>query len=252
MRILLAGETFTIASHASAGFTAFSSGQYNNGAEHFLAAAASAGHVIEQVPSERCERDFPRSAEALAAYAAVILSDISALTLLFTPESRLGQVSQNRLVLLRDYVEEGGGLMMAGGYTSFQGMDGAARFHGTPLEECLPVSCLPYADGLEAPEGLTGLVRLTAHPLARDLPARLPPILGLNRTRFEPRPDSDLVMEVEYRGRSYPLMAARRFGKGRSLAFTTDVGPHWMSRPFLESPCYPQLVANILGWLTGR
>ena len=35
-------------------------------------------------------------------------------------------MSVNRLRLLRDYVVNGGSLMMAGGYTSYQGMDGRA------------------------------------------------------------------------------------------------------------------------------
>ena len=250
--ILLAGETFTIHSNAVAGFTAFSAGQYVNGATHVLSAASAAGHVIEQLPSERCERDFPRSLEALQQYSAVILSDISALTLLFTPESRAGQVSINRLVLLHDYVMAGGSLMMAGGYGSFQGMDGAARYSETPVEQCLPVTCLPYADGLEAPEGIHGIIRDASHPLALALPPILPPILGLNRTRLAPRAGITLVAEAEYRGAKYPLLAACEYGQGQTLALTTDIGPHWMSTSFLASDAYAQLVANMLNWLTRR
>ena len=248
--ILLAGETFTIHSNAVAGFTAFSAGQYSNGATHFLSSAAAAGHIIEQLPSERCEVDFPRSLEALQSYSAIILSDISALSLLFTPESRAGQVSVNRLVLLHDYVEAGGSLMMAGGYTSFQGMDGGARYSATPIEECMPVMCLPHADGLEAPEGICGTVKNTAHQLASGLPLALPPILGLNRTELSPAQGVTLIAEAEYRGAKYPLLAAREFGKGRTLALTTDIGPHWMSTAFLANHTYPQLVANMLNWLT--
>jgi uncharacterized membrane protein len=107
---------------------------------------------------------FPQSAEALKGYSAIILSDVSALTLLFTPESRQGHVSVNRLRLLCDYVVNGGSLMMAGGYTSYQGMEGRAHYHETPVEDCLPVICLPSSDALEAPEGLLPTV-VTSHPI---------------------------------------------------------------------------------------
>ena len=43
--------------------------------------------------------------------------------------------------------------MMIGGYYSFQGINGGARYHRTPVEEVLPVECLPYDDRVEVPEG---------------------------------------------------------------------------------------------------
>ncbi len=95
-RVLLAGETFTLMQSAGAGFTRFNSGSYANGAEHFLKVFEGSNISIEQLPSERCERQFPRTLAELQAYDAIILSDISALTLLMTPESRAGEVSVNR------------------------------------------------------------------------------------------------------------------------------------------------------------
>jgi uncharacterized membrane protein len=246
--VLLAGETFTLAQAAISGYTAGISGRYVNGALHFLAAVRDSGIGVEQLPSERCEADFPRSMDALKAYDAIIVSDISALTLLFTPESREGNVSVNRLALLCDYVAQGGGVMMAGGYTSFQGMDGQARYYGTPLEECLPVICLPHSDGLEAPEGLASNV-VARHPIVATLPDAWPPILGINKVQLRAGADTTLIAEVAYRGQNYPLLAAREFGAGRTLAFMTDIGPHWMSRAFLADAAYPELMRNMLRWL---
>jgi uncharacterized membrane protein len=247
-RVLLAGETFSVVQAAASGFTLGLSGRYSNGALHFLAAVRHSGTGVEQLPSERCEADFPRSLDALKVYDAIILSDISALTLLFTPESREGNVSVNRLALLCDYAAQGGSVMMAGGYTSFQGMDGQARYHGTPLEECLPVICLPHSDGLEAPEGLTPNV-VARHPIAATLPETWPPILGLNKVQLRSGDDVTLIAEAAYRGQRYPLLAARAFGAGRTLAFMTDIGPHWMSRAFLGSPVYAELMRGMLRWL---
>lgn len=246
--ILLAGETFAIVQSVAQGFDVSTSSNYANGATRFLACLRSQGYAVEHLGTEQCEADFPRTSDALAAYSAVILSDIGALTLLFTPESRSGNPSVNRLVLLRDYVEAGGSLMMAGGYTSFQGMHGTARYHGAPIEECLPVTCLPYSDGLEAPEGLLPQIR-TTHPITAGLPQTLPPILGLNRV--VPRAGADIVIDAPYRGKSHPLLVAWSFGKGRALAWTTDIGPHWMSTNFMADDCYGLIMGGMAAWLCG-
>jgi uncharacterized membrane protein len=247
-RVLLAGETFTLVQSAVSGFSVGQSGRYANGATHFMAAMNGANIAVEQLPSERCEEDFPRTLEMLKDYAAVVLSDIGALTLLFTPESRQGRVSVNRLNLLRDYVERGGSLMMAGGYASYQGMDGLARFHDTPVEDCLPVTCLPHSDGIEAPEGLVPMA-VASHPIVQSAPAKWPPVLGMNRVIVRTTPDTTLIAEAEYRGGRLPILAVRQFGAGRTLAFTTDIGPHWMSQQFLASKWYGDLMRGMVRWL---
>lgn len=47
---------------------------------------------------------------------------------------------------------------MIGGYFSFQGIDGKARWHRTVVEDALPVTCLPYDDRLEIPEGFRPVI----------------------------------------------------------------------------------------------
>jgi len=249
-RILLAGETFVLTQRVTVGYDLSGSGSYANGALHFLAALRAGGFTVDHLPSERCEAEFPASLSALDAYDAVVLSDIGALSLLYTADTRAARPGVNRLVVLHDWVERGGGLMMAGGYLSFQGMSASARYHGTPLEECLPVECLPHGDGLEAPEGMTPRL-LAEHPISAGLPATLPPILGLNRVLVRPTAETTVLAGVSYRGHHHPLLAVRRFGQGRSLAWMTDIGPHWMSQAFLASPAYPQLMQAMVGWVAG-
>ena len=41
-------------------------------------------------------------------------------------------------------------------------------------------------------------------------------------------------------------------GSGRSLAWTSDIGPHWCPPDFLEWPGYERLWANAINWLAGR
>ena len=247
-RILLAGETFIVTQSVAIGNDVLTSSSRSNGARIFKHAIETSPYELEQLASESCETDFPRSTSALDRYSAVVLSDIGALSLLLTPESRSGKISVNRLVMLNDWIKSGGSLMMAGGYNSFQGMSGSARYHGTPLEECLPVNCLPHSDGLEAPEGLSTVI-LQNHPIIEGLPQLLPPILGMNKTVLKPDDQSSAILNVAYRGVSHPLLAIRENGKGRTLAWMTDIGPHWMSQDFVNSPVYAPLMRNMMAWL---
>lgn len=241
--VLLAGETFHVTSFGAKGYEVGVSARYINGAERFIAALSAADIAVTQIGGDRCETEFPRSLEALSAYSSVMLSDVGVLSLLYTPETRAGRRSVNRLELLRQWVEAGGALMMAGGYTSFQGMDGMAMFHGTPVEACLPVECLPGPDGLEAPEGLDPVILDAGHSLFAGLPTPMPYVLGMNRVVA--RPSSALLVTCN----GLPLLATGEYGAGRTLAWMTDIGPHWLSRDFLDWPGYDGLMANMVRWL---
>jgi uncharacterized membrane protein len=247
-KILLAGETFIISQSVAIGYDNLTSTSRANGATYFLEALKGSAYEVLQLPSDQCEAEFPTSMEALNEYNAVILSDIGALSLLFTVNCRNGRPGVNRLALLNEWVGNGGSIMMAGGYNSYQGMFGTARFHETPLEECLPVDCLPYSDGLEAPEGLQPIIS-APHAITSQLQPDLPPVLGLNKVKMKSSSDSQLLLEVPYRGKTYPLLAVREFGRGRSLAWMTDIGPHWMSKAFVEHADYAQLMRSLMAWL---
>ncbi len=98
---------------------------------------------------------------ALQPYSAVMLSDIGSNTLLLHPDTFDRSVPMpDRLAAIRDYVAGGGGLVMVGGYLTFQGIDGRARWAGTPVEAALPVRMLTVDDRVEAPSGVEPVVRL--------------------------------------------------------------------------------------------
>lgn len=245
--VLLAGETFHVTSFASKGLEVGASSRYSNGATRYIQALANQGIMVVQIGGERCEAEFPRTLEALSEYSAVVISDVGALSLLYTPETRMGQRSVNRLELLRQWVEQGGALMMAGGYTGFQGMDGSAMFHGTAIEECLPVEINSAPDGLEAPEGLDPVVVDANHPVLAGVPSQIPFVLGMNRVVT--RTDAVTLAHCSNRGKNLPLLSVREYGAGRSLAWTTDIGPHWLSEEFMRWDGYDQLMANMVRWL---
>lgn len=245
--VLLAGETFHVTSFASKGLEVGASSRYSNGATRYIQALANRGIEVVQIGGERCEAEFPTTLEALSEYSVVVISDVGALSLLYTPEARTGQRSVNRLELLRQWVEQGGALMMAGGYTCFQGMDGSAMFHGTAIEECLPVEINPGPDGLEAPEGLDPAIVDPDHPVLTGVTSQIPFVLGMNRVVT--RSDAATLAHCLNRGKNLPLLSVREYGAGRSLAWMTDIGPHWVSNEFMRWEGYDQLMANMVRWL---
>jgi uncharacterized membrane protein len=248
--VLLAGETFHVTSFASKGLEVGASSRYSNGATRYIQALASKGIEVVQIGGERCEAEFPKTLDALADYSVVVISDVGALSLLYTPETRLGQRSVNRLELLRQWVEQGGALMMAGGYTCFQGMDGSAMFHGTAVEECLPVEISSGPDGLEAPEGLDPVIVDAGHPVLARLPSPIPFVLGMNRVLTRHGAGATTLLHCSNRGTHLPLLSAWDYGAGRSLAWMTDIGPHWLSDKFMRWDGYDALMANMVRWLS--
>jgi uncharacterized membrane protein len=44
---------------------------------------------------------------------------------------------------------------------------------------------------------------------------------------------------------------AGAFGAGRSIAWTSDVGPHWLPESFAQWPGYTTLWRNALAWVAG-
>jgi len=250
--VLLAGETFHVTSFASKGYEVGAFSRYSNGAVRYMEALARHGIEVVQIGGERCEAEFPKTLDGLSDYSAVVLSDVGALSLLYTPETRAGQRSVNRLELLRQWVANGGGLMMAGGYTCFQGMDGSALFHGTPVEECLPIAISAGPDGLEAPEGLDPVVTDGNHPILKGIGSPIPFVLGMNMVQARPEPEGRTLLHCSYRDRDLPLLAVRQYEAGRSLAWMTDIGPHWLSDAFMQWRDYDALMVDMIRWVAGE
>ena len=248
-RVLLAGESWVSTATHIKGFDQFSTVTYHLGAEPLVAALKDSPFDLQYMPAHEAQRDFPQTAEALAAYGAVILSDIGSNTLLLHPETWVNsKPTPNRLRAIRAYVENGGGLLMVGGYYSFQGVNGGARYHGTPVEDILPVEILPYDDRVEAPESFTPVVTEPSHPILQGFGADWPNLLGFNEVK--PKPEGTVIATVSEDYGSKPLLVAGTYGEGRTLAWTSDIGPHWLPPEFAAWPGYARLWRQSLEWLT--
>lgn len=164
---------------------------------------------------------FPRTAEELYGYQAVIVGDLEAE--FFAPEQAL---------LLQKFVSErGGGFLMLGGMESFQ----QGQYQRTPIGDMLPV----YLDRTDesAPPGPLkfGLARegwLQSWARLRDNESDergrldgMPRFEVMNRVR-EVKPGASVIATAtDEAGREYPALAMQRFGRGRTAALM--VGDVW-------------------------
>jgi uncharacterized membrane protein len=244
--ILLAGETWITHSIHQQGFDSFTTTSYHDGAEALVAALRQGGFEVERLPNHEAGAKFPYTVDELRGYGAIVLSDIGANTLLLHPDTFERSIpTPNRLSAIRDYVQGGGGLVMIGGYLTFQGIDAKAQWAGTPVEEALPVTIQTTDDRVEAPQGVTPLVANANHEITSGLPGEWPKLLGYNRVR--PRDGAEVLVSVAHD----PLIAVGQFGQGRSVAFTSDCGPHWCPPSFVEWDGYQRLWCQLLSWVLG-
>jgi uncharacterized membrane protein len=246
VRVLIAGESWTTHSIHQKGFDSFTTTDYSEGVEWLRTALEAGGHQVDYQPSHIASRHFPKTAAELRPYGCVILSDIGTNTLLLHPDTFVrSQSLPNRLMAIREYVSGGGGLVMIGGYMTFQGIDGKGRYRHSPVEDALPVTLRDGDDRIESPEGLQPDVRLRDHPIVKGIGGAWPALLGLNEVH--PRPHAELIATAGV----YPLLVAGRFDQGRSVAYTSDCAPHWAPPAFLAWEHYGRLWNQIATWAGG-
>jgi uncharacterized membrane protein len=244
-RVLIAGESWTTHAIHQKGFDSFTTTEYQEGVRWLRAALEGGGWDVDFMPSHVAARDFPRDPAALSAYACVMLSDIGANTLLLHPDTFVRSVPlPNRLLAIRDYVQAGGGLVMIGGYLTFQGIDAKAQYAGSPVEEALPVVMSRHDDRAESPQGIVPEI-VGEHPIVAGLEKTWPALLGYNRVAA--KPGARLIARVG----ADPLLVAGTFGKGRGVAFTSDCGPHWAPPGFCDWDGYARLWTGIAEWAGG-
>ena len=249
-KVLLVGESWVNVVTHYKGFDQFGSVAFELGADPLVEALRDSEFDLTYMPSHLAADGFPFTREGLDAYQAIILSDIGSNTLLLPQSVYLqGKPAANRLELIAEWTRAGGGLAMVGGYFSFQGIDGRARWRRTPVEAALPVTCLPYDDRIEVPEGFTPEIVDAAHPIMAGLGGDWPLLLGANEVVLREQGAHLLARLPQAKG-GHPLLVTGEHGQGRTLAWTSDLAPHWVPRDFYEWPGYTTLWRNCLAWLT--
>ncbi|WP_043621187.1 glutamine amidotransferase [Ensifer sp. ZNC0028] len=248
-KVLLVGESWVSSATHYKGFDQFGSVTFHLGAEPLVKVLKDSEFELTYMTAHDAVDQFPYEMAGLDQYDAIILSDIGANSLLLPPAVWLhSRTVPNRLKLIKAWVEKGGALLMVGGYFSFQGIDGKARWRRTAVEDTLPVTCLPYDDRVEIPEGAVADVVKPDHPTMAGLSGSWPLLLGVNEV--EVRDGAEVIARLPEDQGGHPLLVLGGFGKGRTAAWTSDIGPHWLSPAFCEWEGYGRLWKNILGWMT--
>jgi hypothetical protein len=181
-------------------------------------------------------------------YPLVLLSDY--------PSTQLAADRQERLVRLVE--RDGAGLLMIGGWASFDGPRGSYR--GTRLSELLPVELLGGDDRTNTPLGTVLVPRAEPHPAIATV-QRADPCIVAGYNRVLPRREAQTLIDgyalrvlrgvpepfeviagpgagrrtglIRTGLRSSlqklpsPMLAVWEWGRGRVAAFAPDVSPHW-------------------------
>src|SRR6266516_1686091 len=196
---------------------------------------------------EMLAEGFPKKREELFQYKGLIFGSI---------ESTF--FSQDQLKMAVDFVSTRcGGFLMMGCRNSFS----AGRYENTPLADILPVQ---LSAGDRTP--IIGKLKLAVtdygrtHPLMKlsaDAKANvkqwseLPPLNDFNKT-LEAKVGGIVLArgQTEQKGSSEPiLLAYQRYGRGRTMAFTSGSSWRWQMEMDHEDQTYELFWKQILRWL---
>jgi uncharacterized membrane protein len=250
-KVLYIGDSETVINRYAVGADVFEQSWFNDNGKYLRNALAgrddaTVRHIIPaNVPAE-----FPGTDEELAQYDVVIFSDVGYNSMLFYPgltppyEYPLGP---DRCRMVADFVRNGGGFIMVGGYLSFAGFNGIARYYGTIIEETLPVTISPYDDRVEMVEGFRFEIVDGEHPMVAGLDWANAAFTMCGYNRVALKPEAHLIA----RHGADPIIATGGYGKGRTAVFTTDFAPHW-GGDFIRWPGYAQFWAQMLTWLASK
>jgi uncharacterized membrane protein len=165
-------------------------------------------------------------------------------------------LSQKHFEAVREFVRAGGGFALIGG----PNLSDDKRIVSTPIGEILPVGLSQDEDySRDSPAG----VRLTpageVHPVTRLLPGKalnaklwneMPSLDGLNLLKA--RGSATVLLESAAR-RSYPVLTAGNYGKGRVLALATDFSWKWDAGLVAKGGdnwAYFRFIERMVRWLT--
>lgn len=242
IKVLFAGESWFFKTIETKGFDEFVIGGYEteiDRVKEYMKEFADITHI----PAHMVLEHFPDTLEELKRYDVILVSDVGANTFMLHPKTFFkSQCTPNKFKVIADYVAEGGAFGMIGGYMTFMGFEGKGKYHGSLIEEILPVTMLTYDDREEHPEGIEIIVQPESHSVLQGVPAKWPALLGYNK--LIAKQEAEVV--AEYNGD--PILALGHYGSGKTFAWASDCAPHWMPAEFCNSKCNKQIWENVLNW----
>lgn len=251
INVLYIGDSETVISRYAVGADVFEQAYFNDNGRYLRDALAGHPEIrVRHIVPAAVPQEFPASDHELDAYDVVIFSDVGYNSMIFYPgltPPYVYPLGPDRCRMVADFVARGGGFIMVGGYLSFAGFNGIARYHGTVIEEILPVGIAPHDDRVEVVAGFRFEVVDPAHPTVAGLDwagARFT-LCGYNRLTLKP------AAHLIARHGNDPIIATGTHGRGRTAIFASDVAPHWAG-DFVRWEGYSRFWAQMLTWLGGR
>ncbi len=205
---------------------------------------------IEPTATSTLEMGFPSEKAELFQYKALILGSVEA-----------SYFTYDQLRMISDFVSQrGGGFLMLGGKNSF----GQGGYINTPLEDMLPIH-LGQSPGEVPPfQDLEYRIRLTSyglqHPICRVSVSEdqnrkrwesVPALVGFNPASG-PKPGATVLAQgstPDGRMQNSVILAFQRFGRGKSMAFTTASSWRWRMELEYTDNFHELFWKQILRWL---
>jgi len=246
-RVLLAGETWNVVRIHTKGFDVVELGSFEDFSVYFKEPMKQFPDIeITHIPNHLVMSTFPTTVGDLSRYDTVIISDCGRNTLTMYPNMFQVPMGPDRVSVIADYVRQGGSLIMVGGWVDFQGFQAKGNYHGSAIEEVLPVNISETDDRIETTQGAAVEIIEGDHPVLRGIPRTWPQFLGYQRVF--PKKESRVLATV---GGRDPLIVVGQAGKGRSMAFTSDLAPHWGTE-FVKWSHYGAFWNQAIHWLTEK
>ncbi len=247
LKVLFSGEGIYQDTTIYKGWDLFHIGEYMEHGGHFIKALETHGMQVDYIPTQRAAEEFPFTVEELQEYNAVILSDVGANTLLMCDRTRKGIKTPNRLRVLEQYVANGGGFIMWGGYLSFTGLHGKGFYKDTPIETLLPVNLMERDDRRETPEGFLPVLDKKDHPIFNNMPDKWEGWF-MSYNRLIAKDGATVLAHIEEYDND-PFLVVWEYQKGRSLASAVDCAHHGAAPSFLDWKYSSTYFANAVKWV---
>jgi uncharacterized membrane protein len=248
IQVLYIGDSETVISRYAVGADVFEQSYFNDNGRYLREALAASDEVaVTHIVPANVPAEFPESADALGAYDVVVFSDVGYNSMIFYPgltppyQYPLGP---DRCQLVADFVANGGGFVMVGGYLSFAGFNGIARWHDTVIEDVLPVAISPYDDRVEVVSGYRFEIVDPEHPIVAGLDWDSATFTMCGYNRVTAKHGTHLVAR---RGDD-PFIVTGRYGKGRTAIFASHFAPHWAG-DFVRWDGYARFWTQMFRWL---
>lgn len=252
INVLYAGDTQSNTITSSKGIDTWSFTYYSDSAKYLRDALNNHPEITcHHIPGEDAIAKLPSTVKDLREFDCLVVSDLGYNNIVFQPGNIQPfkiPMGPDRVSAIKEYVLEGGGFIMIGGWLTFSGLQGKGLYGGTKIEEIMPVNCEKRGvdDRLEITEGFSLKIHEPDHDIVKDLPWD-EPYMFLGHNKVYLKDDATLIASHD----GNPIIATREVGKGRSIVFTSDVGPHW-GGSFLDWSGYDEFWQRMVRWCSNK